>query len=100
MLIKELLNTLKETVSIIVEGNSEERKINYLKIKSLLDELRKEGEEKQISMANFNEYATHLLWHCGAIAGVKDDHGHDERQHLVWAYAEINKLESSHCFNI
>lgn len=100
MSIKETLILIKETVDEISKGDSFHREEGCSKIESLLGELRIEGEPRKIPLTNFEEYAGHLMQHCRAIAGLEDCDGHTKQQHLAWAYGEINRLRSKHCFNV
>ncbi len=100
MQVEKILKIIKELAEEIMALEAEGRLRNYFMIKSLLDELRDEGEIRQIPMNMFYEYARTLLEHCQVLAGIYANDRHDERQHLRWICAEIDKLRSVHCFNI
>lgn len=100
MLIEKTLNVIKGLTEEILTLDTVDRVKNYLTVKSLLAELRNEGEDKEIPLSMFDGYANTLLGHCRAIAGLEANDGNDEQQHLRWIYAEIDKFRSAHCFNI
>lgn len=100
MQVEKTLKIIKELAEEILTLETMSRVRNYSVIKQLLDDLRVEGEIKQIPLGPYKTYATTLLMHCRAMAGLEADDGHDESQHLRWVYAELDKLRSVHCFDI
>lgn len=100
MQVEKVLNVIKKLAEEIITLEAVDRLRNYFVIKSLLDELRDEGNIRQIPINMFNEYTRNLLGHCRILAGLYTNDGHDDQQHLRWIYAEIDKLRSAHCFNI
>ena len=100
MQVEKTLKIIKELAEEILTLETVNRVKNYSVIKQLLDDLRSEGEIKQIPLGPYKVYAATLLTHCRVMAGLEADDGHDERQHLRWIYAELDKLRSVHCFNV
>lgn len=95
-----ILDHIKQLIEKMHDAEGLDKIQFYTTIYVLVKSIKEYQETVDKIIPNFEIYSSELLWHCASIARLDDGNGHDDTQHLVWAYGAINKLESFHCLNV
>lgn len=84
--LRELVDNLKNAETIF------ERSALFAAVRSLVEDL--DNDEQLNGYAK--EKALGIRWHAAAALGFDVTNGHSSESHRVWAYGEMNTLESAY----
>lgn len=90
----KVLNNIEQVIREIPLMSKFEKKETYNSISTNCRLLIEYAIQQNLAYAYVKEKTTALLIHVGAMTGTKNDNGHDEEQHMVWAYGALDALKS------
>ncbi len=98
--IKRSIGAIRELLDKLYSQGKVEQLQTYVTMKFLSNELLEHAKEKKLPYAYIEEVLGEIDGHSRSIVDLEDSLDHPTDQHHSWARIAINKLESSHCFNI